>query len=78
MNTQLKQLIATARQGSSTDTGFFVPELRSRLLARPGVSRVLDIGEWAEGQAFPVQILQAKSAQAAALLLSFSGRLQYG
>jgi hypothetical protein len=78
MNTQLKHLITTARPGSSTDTGLFVPELRSQSRARPGVSRVIDIREWADGQAFPVHILQGKSARAAALPLSFSGRLQYG
>ena len=78
MNTQLKSLIATARQGSSTDAGLFVPEFCSRSRVKACIARALDIREWAEGQAFPVQITQSKSACAAALPLSFPGRFQYG
>jgi len=78
MNTELKRLIATARQGSSTDVGLFAPEFRSRPRAKPDMSRSLDVPEWAEGQAFPVQIIQSKSAFATALPLSFPVRFQYG
>ena len=78
MNTQLKRLIATARQVSSTDASLFVPELRSRSRVKACMGRSLNIREWAEGQAFPVQIIQSKSAFAAALPLSFPVRFQYG
>ena len=77
MNTQLKRLIATARQVSSPD-GFLGPELRSRLRVKAYMGRTLKIREWAEGQAFPVEIIQSKSAFAAALPLSFPVRFQYG
>lgn len=78
MNTQLKRLIATARQVSSTDSGFPAPELRSRSRVKACLGRALNIREWAEGQAFPVEIIQSKSAFAAALPLSFPVRFQYG
>lgn len=78
MNTQLKRLIATARQGSSTDTGLSAPELLSRPRAKAQLSRVLDIRVWAEGKAFPVHVTQGNTACAAALPLSFPGRFQYG
>lgn len=78
MNTQLKRLIATARQVSSTDFGFPAPELGSRSRVKTCMGRALNIREWAEGQAFSVQIIQSKSACAVALPLSFPGRFQYG
>jgi len=78
MNTQLKRLIATARHFSSTDSGFPFPELLSRSRVKARMGRDLKIREWSERQAFPVEIIQSKSAFPAALPLSFSVRFQYG
>jgi hypothetical protein len=78
MKTRLRHLIAVARRDSSTNMDATVPEFLSRPRPARANSQVLDVQQWVEDRAFPVQINRNSPKRTAALRLSFCGRFQYG